>query len=107
MINPPRFDVENRWLAESTVPSWKGNSHKIVHELFHNLGVAEKRTIIGAKGRVSDGDRTFDRAFWAAATPEEKVRAIFELRELYEVMHPGVGSQRLDRSVGGTRRIRD
>jgi len=64
--------------------------------------------MMGAKGKVSDGDRSFDRAFWAAATPEERVRAIFELRELYhEVMHPGVGAKRLDRSVGGTRRLRD
>jgi hypothetical protein len=36
------------------------------------------------------------------------VTAIFELRELYyEVMHPGTGAERLDRSVGGTRRLRD
>lgn len=64
--------------------------------------------MMGAKGRVSDGDRSFDRAFWQQATPEERVQAIFELRELYhEVMHPGVGAQRLDRTVGGSRRLRD
>jgi hypothetical protein len=74
----------------------------------HNLVVAKARKMIGGKGKVSTGDRSFDRAFLATATPEEKVRAIFELRELYhEVMHPGVGSKRLDRSVGGTRRLRD
>ena len=64
--------------------------------------------MMGAKGKVSDGDGEFSRQFWAAATPEEKVAAIFELRDLYyEVMHPGTGAKRLDRSVGGTRRLRD
>lgn len=64
--------------------------------------------MMGAKSRVSDRDRSLDRAFWASATPEERVRAIFELRELYyEVLHPGTGSKRLDRSVGGVRRLRD
>lgn len=27
--------------------------------------------MMGRKGRVSDGDRSFDRAFWSSATPEE------------------------------------
>lgn len=64
--------------------------------------------MMGAKGRISTDDGSFDRAFWIAATAEEHVTAIFELRELYhEVMHPGSGSQRLDRTVGGTRRLRD
>lgn len=61
--------------------------------------------MIGGKGRVSDPDRSYDREFWAAATQEERIRAMFELRELYhEVIHPGSGSERLDRSVGGVRR---
>ena len=64
--------------------------------------------MMGAKGKVSDGDRSFDREFWRSATPEERVAAIFELRDLYyEVMHPGTGAKRLDRSIGGTRRLRD
>ena len=64
--------------------------------------------MMGGKGRVSEGDGSFDREFWRAATPEEKVAAIFELRELYyEVMHPGSGAKGLDRSIGGTRRLRD
>lgn len=70
--------------------------------------VKPRERMMGAKGRVSDNDRSFDREFWRKATPEERVRAIFEFRELYhEVMHPDVGSKRLDRSVGGTRRLRD
>lgn len=64
-----------------------------------------KRMLAG-KGRLSEDDGSFDREFWKTATPEEKVRAIFELRELYhEVLHPGTGADRLDRSVGGTRRL--
>ena len=64
--------------------------------------------MMGGKGHVTEDDGAFDRAFWRTATPEEKVTAIFELRELYyEVMHPGTGAERLDRSVGGTRRLRD
>ena len=64
--------------------------------------------MMGAKGRVSEDDGSFDRVFWQSATPQERVTAIFELRELYhEVMHPGTGAKRLDRTVGGTRRLRD
>ena len=64
--------------------------------------------MMGAKGKVSEDDGSFDRAFWNTATPEERVTAIFELRELYyEVMHPGTGAERLDRSIGGTRSLRD
>jgi len=63
---------------------------------------------MAAKGKVTQDDRSFDREFWSRATPEEKVAAIFELRDLYyKVMHPGTGAERLDRSIGGTRRLRD
>ncbi|MEZ0327255.1 MAG: hypothetical protein ACAH95_15260 [Fimbriimonas sp.] len=65
-------------------------------------------SMMGGKGKVSLDDGSFDRAFWKTATPEQRVQAIFELRELYhEVMHPGIGAKTLDRSVGGTRRLRD
>jgi hypothetical protein len=68
----------------------------------------QTKRMMWAKGRVSQDDGSFDRAFWAAATPEERVRAIFELRELYyEVMHPGTGAKTLDRTIGGTRRRGD
>ena len=64
--------------------------------------------MVGGKGRVTEDDGSFDREFWRNATPEEKVAAIFELRDLYyEVMHPGAGAEGLDRSIGGTRRLRD
>lgn len=64
--------------------------------------------MMGGKGRLSESDGSFDRVFWRAATPEERVRAIFELRELYhEVMHPEIGAKGLDRAVGGTRRSRN
>jgi hypothetical protein len=62
----------------------------------------------GGKGRVSEDDGSFDREFWKTATAEERVAAIFELRELYyEVIRPGTGAERLDRTVGGTRRLGD
>lgn len=64
--------------------------------------------MVGGKGRVSSDDGSFDRAFWSLATPEERVQAIFELRELYhEVMHPEIGAKGLDRTIGGTRRRQD
>jgi hypothetical protein len=64
--------------------------------------------IMGGKSRIGDDTGSFDAAFWCAATPEERVRAIFELRELYhEVMHPEIGAKGLDRTVGGTRRRQD
>ena len=62
--------------------------------------------MMGDKGKVSEDDGSFDRAFWRTATPEERIQAIFELRELYhEVMHPEIGAKRLDRSIGGKRRL--
>lgn len=61
----------------------------------------------GGKGKVSHGDRSFDREFWSQATPEQRIAAVFELRRLYyEVIHPGTGAKGLDRSVGGVRRGR-
>lgn len=61
--------------------------------------------MMGGKGKVSEDDGSFDREFWAAATPEERVQAIFDLRDFYyEVLHPGTGAKRLDKTVGGTRR---
>lgn len=64
--------------------------------------------MMGAKGKVSEDDGSFDREFWKTATQEEKLTAILELRDLYyNVMHPGTGADRLDKSVGGTRRLQD
>lgn len=63
---------------------------------------------MGGKGRVSQDDGSFDREFWKNTTPEERIQALFEIRELYyEVINPGSGATRLDRTVGGTRRLRD
>lgn len=64
--------------------------------------------MIGATGRVSEDDGSFDCYFWSQAAPHERLTAMFDLREFYhEVMHPGTGAERLDRSVGGTRSLRD
>ncbi len=62
--------------------------------------------MMGAKGKVTEDDGSFDRAFWKTATPEEKIDAIFEPRELYyEMKDPGTYARSMDRSVGGTRRL--
>ena len=72
------------------------------------IHVLRSPRMIGAKGKVSEDDGSFDREFWALATPKERIAAMFQLRDLYhEVIHPGSGAARLDRSVGGTRRLRD
>lgn len=66
-----------------------------------------RKVTIAGKGCVSDQGE-LDREFWQQATYEEKWQAMAELRRIYyEVMHPGTGSERLDRSIGGTRRGRD
>lgn len=70
--------------------------------------VQRSERMVGAKGKVSEDDGSFDAEFWRNSTPEERVQAIFDLREFYhEVICPGTGSDRLDRSVGGTRFLRD
>ena len=64
--------------------------------------------MMGGKGKVTEDDGSFDREFWRQATPEERMAAMFHLRDLYhEVMHPGTGANRLDRAIGGTRRLGD
>jgi len=62
----------------------------------------------GGKGKVTDVTTSFDADFWAGTGPQARMEAIFELRRIYyEVLHPGTGSTRLDRTVGGTRRRTD
>ena len=64
--------------------------------------------MIVGKGRVSEDDGSFDRFFWSLSSPEDRMSAMFDLREIYhEVMHPGSGAERLDRTVVGTRTLRD
>lgn len=65
------------------------------------------RTPIGGKGRASEMTRDESIRYWQSVPDEERLRAIFEIRDFYyEVMRPGTGSSRLDRTVGGTRRLR-
>ena len=79
---------------------------RAVHVMISGMRDAEQ--IIVGKGRVSEDDGSFDRYFWSCATPEERMAAMFDLREIYlEVMHPGSGAERLDRTVVGTRKLRD
>ena len=66
-----------------------------------------KRDHIGGSGRLGDRPEEWDR-YWATLSPEEKMAEIFATRRLYhEVLNPGSGSPRLERSVGGVRRLRD
>ncbi|HWA82613.1 MAG TPA: hypothetical protein VG820_04220 [Fimbriimonadaceae bacterium] len=62
----------------------------------------------GGTGKLSEMDPLEGVRYWRSKTPEERIEAIFEIRRFYyEVMHPGTGATRLDRSVGGTRKLRD
>lgn len=64
--------------------------------------------MIGGTGKVSDGSADLDAEFWAEANPQDRLQAVWQLRALfYEVLNPGTGSKRLDRTVGGTRRRQD
>jgi hypothetical protein len=63
-----------------------------------------RKGVRGGKGKVSEGTAEFDAKFWADAGEQKRIEAIFELRRIYyEVLHPGTGATRLDRSVGGIR----
>lgn len=71
--------------------------------MLHNGDLDRAVNMQGGKGRVSKDDGSFDREFWAKATPEQRIQAMFELRRIYyEVLHPRTGDKRLDRTVGGT-----
>jgi hypothetical protein len=37
--------------------------------------------MMGEKGKVTEDDGAFDRKFWAKATPEEHMAAMFQLGE--------------------------
>jgi len=39
--------------------------------------VLRSQKMIGGKGKVSEDDGSFDRAFWRQATPEERMTAMF------------------------------
>ncbi len=56
----------------------------------------------------SEEDRTEALRYWQSKSVEERLEAIFEIRRFHhEVLLPGTGAKRLDRSVGGTRSLRD
>ena len=114
LANHSILDVDNspKQLSIFSLPSlpWvqTRNFSEASRYSSHKRVVLRSSRMRGAKGRLSASGGSFDLDFWANATPEEHVAAIFELRELYyEVMHPGSGAERLDRTIGGTRRHRD
>ncbi|HEY3779676.1 MAG TPA: hypothetical protein VGL56_01235 [Fimbriimonadaceae bacterium] len=64
--------------------------------------------MISTKGLISINDRSYARKCWAAVTPEERIKAVFELRDFYyNVLHPGTAPNYLDKTVGGTRKLTD
>ena len=69
----------------------------------------QRRQSVG--GTTTLGDTKSSEAsvrYWQTRTYEERLQAILEIRDLYyEVMRPGTGATRLDRSVGGTRSLRE
>ena len=69
----------------------------------------ERRTLGGGSGRLSEDPSRNDAArYWQSKTLEEHFAGIIEIRKFYhEVIKPGSGAKTLDRSVGGTRSLRD
>lgn len=62
----------------------------------------------GGKGKVSEQDSSETVLYWQSKSPEERVQAILDIRKFYyEVIRPGTGAERLDRSIGGTRNLQD
>ncbi|HSI73099.1 MAG TPA: hypothetical protein VK934_07960 [Fimbriimonas sp.] len=62
----------------------------------------------GGTGKISEMTRADSVNWWQQFTPEERFQAIIDARNFYhEVLKPGTGAKRLDRSIGGTRRLRD
>lgn len=56
-------------------------------------------------GRVSASDQAdMDRAFWLAATPAQRLEAVFEMqKQVWKRDNPNGPPLRLDRSIGGAR----
>lgn len=67
---------------------------------------AEHRRRTWQGGRVEPGELAeLDRSFWLAATPEERLSAVWEMaQQAWMIEHPNGPPLRLDRSVGGIRR---
>jgi hypothetical protein len=57
----------------------------------------------GGTGKVSEQNHRDVVRYWQSKTPAERFQAILDIRDFYyEVMHPGTGATRLDRTIGGT-----
>jgi hypothetical protein len=68
----------------------------------------ERRQSVGGTAFLGDS-RPQDESirYWQSRSPDERIQAILDIRDFYyEVMKPGTGAPRLDRSVGGTRSLR-
>jgi len=74
-----------------------------------NMTTEERRKAEGGTASLADPRlRQETIRYWQSRPPEERIQAILDIRDFYyEVMRPGAGAPRLDRSVGGTRSLRD
>ena len=55
-----------------------------------------------------DDLRTASVRYWQSVPPEDRMKAIMEIREFHHrQLHPGTGAERMDRSIVGTRRLQD
>jgi hypothetical protein len=64
----------------------------------------ERRKISGGVARLGDS-RLRDNSirYWQSKSPEARIQEILDIRDFYyEVIRPGTGASRLDRSIGGT-----
>lgn len=68
---------------------------------------AAARRATWSGGRVADSEQAaMDRAFWLAATPAQRLEAVFEMqKQVWKRDNPDGPPLRLDRSVGGIRRV--
>jgi len=58
--------------------------------------------------RLSDATKRETVLYWQSLPAEDRINAILEIRDFYyKEIKPGSGAERLDRSVIGTRRLRD
>ncbi|HWD40184.1 MAG TPA: hypothetical protein VG944_15145 [Fimbriimonas sp.] len=63
--------------------------------------------MVVSKGRLGDNSRAESIRYWQSRSSDERIQAILDIRDFYyEVMHPGTGAPRLDRSIVGTRKLR-
>lgn len=69
---------------------------------------AAARRLQWAGGTVKAGEgAAFERKFWRTSSAEQRMAAVWAMaQQWWQLQHPNEPSLRLDRSVGGLRRVR-